>query len=42
MITQTQKRSSSLDYWNNYLGNPNDPKTRVLLAEITELLDKVK
>lgn len=40
-LSTSKEKSSSLDYWNDYLGNPNDPVTDKLLSEIDELLKKL-
>lgn len=40
-IFGARKQSSSLDYWTNYLGDPDDPATRKLLKDIDELLKKI-
>ena len=39
-IFGARKQSSSLDYWTNYLGDPNDPVTQELLQDIDQLLKK--
>jgi hypothetical protein len=39
-IFGARKQSSSLDYWTNYLGDPNDPITQELLQDIDQLLKK--
>ena len=39
-IFGARKQSSSLDYWTNYLGDPNDPVTQELLEDIDQLLKK--
>jgi hypothetical protein len=36
------EKSSSLDYWNNYLGDPNDTVTQNLLKDIKKLLITLK
>jgi hypothetical protein len=41
-IVGARKQASSLDYWTNYLGDPNDPATVSLLADIDKLLEKLK
>jgi len=40
-LMQTRSHNSSLEYWTNYLGDPNDPKTVELLKEIEILIDKM-
>jgi hypothetical protein len=40
-IFGARKQSSSLDYWTNYLGDPNDPVTQELLDDIDVLLTKL-
>lgn len=42
LLTNTQKRNSSLDYWNNYLAVSDHTKTQDLLKEINNLLDLLK
>jgi hypothetical protein len=40
-IFDTKQRSSSLDYWTNYIGNNDDPETEKLLKKIKSLLEQL-
>jgi hypothetical protein len=40
-IFDAKQRSSSLDYWTNYIGNNDDPETEKLLKKIKSLLEQL-